>query len=79
MGKLGSKWPIIRVFSAFPKVLSLLFSGFSVKLNFILLALCLHKSHIWESSSSRLMSQNAQSQSDHRILKLAISQEKANE
>ena len=42
----------------------------------MLLALCLHKSHIWENSGSRVMSQNAFSQSDCRILKSAISQEK---
>ena len=39
----------------------------------------LHESHIWENSGSWVLSQNAQGQSDCRILKSAIFQEKSDE
>ena len=45
----------------------------------VLLALCLlYKSHIWENSRSRVVSQSVLSKSDCRILKSAISQKKMN-
>ena len=46
---------------------------------FILLAIFLHRSHIWEKSSSRDMGQDALGQSDSRIFKPSISLEQIDE
>ena len=45
-------------------------------MKFILLALCLRKSHTWENSGSWVVSQNVLIQEDCKILKSAISLEK---
>ena len=57
MGKTGLRWLKIRFFLSF-----------SI-LKFILLALCLHKSHTWGNSGSWVVSQNVLSQEDCKILK----------
>ena len=51
-------------------------SGIYVDWKFTLLAMCLCKFYITENSGFWIFSQNALSQSDCRIIKLAISQEK---
>ena len=56
--------------------LSLISSGIYVDWKFTLLAMCLCKLYITENSGFWIFSQNALSQSDCRIIKLAISSEK---
>ena len=81
---MGSKRPKLRVSQVFPKTLPLPFSGFDVKWKFILSALVhiisfmLAQIPCMENSGSWVISQNALSQLECRIL-TAISQEKNDE
>ena len=52
---------------------------FGLKWKFILFAVFLHKSHIWEKSGSWDMGQNALNQSDYRIFKTNKSLEQNDE
>ena len=52
----------------FWKILSLVFLGNNLKWKLILLLIFQHQSHIWQNSSSRVVDQNALSQSNCRIL-----------
>ena len=60
----------------FVKILSLIFCGFGIKWKFTLLAWCVHKSDVWENFDSWVMGQDASSQWNCRILKLATFQGK---
>ena len=64
VGEMGQKWSKNRVFWIYWKIWSLMFPEFDLYWNFILFAIFLHKSHIWEKSGSRSMGQNALGQSD---------------
>ena len=70
--KFGSKVPKmapeIAFFGFFWKILSLVFLGNNLKWKVILLLMFLHQSHIWQNSGSRVLGQNAVSQSNCRIL-----------
>ena len=73
------KWAQNTVFWIYSKILSLIFSEFGLKKNyiifseFILFVVFLHKSHTWEKSGSRYIGQNLLGQSDCRIFKSPIS------
>ena len=70
--KLG-KWTKNRVFWIWRKISSLNFTQFVLYWKFILFAVLLHKSYIWEKAGSWDICQNALSQSDCRIFKYTIS------
>ena len=63
--KFGSE---IAFFWIFWKILLLVFLGNNLKWKLILLLMFLHQSHIWQNSGSRVLGQNAVSQSNCRIL-----------
>ena len=71
----GQKW----IFKIFWKNWSLLFPEFDLWWKFILFAIFLHKSQIWEKSSSWDMGQSALGQSDCRIFNSNISVEQNDE
>ena len=79
MAKMGPKWPKNRVFQGFLKILSLVFPGNGLKYNLSSLATSLWKFHACENSSSWDNGKKALGQSECRILKLAISQERMDE
>ena len=67
IGKIDWKWAKNRVFCIYWKVWSLTFTGFVLKWKFILFAVFLQKSHIWEIFFSWNMGQNVLSHSYCRI------------
>ena len=79
--------PIFQENSFFPKCVQngqksgflKFFRKFYLYLFLDLLVLCMHKFNIWENSGSSLKSQKLVSQSDCKILKSAIFQEKIDE
>ena len=73
-GEIGLKWAGNRIFWIIRKF-SHLFSLNLVYNESLLLAIFLHKFHIWEKSSAWDMGQNAVGQSDCRIFKSTISLE----
>ena len=73
-GQKGPKMALKQGFLDFLKNLSSGFLGSNLKWKLILL-IFLNQSHTWQNSGSRVMSQNAVSQSNCRILWNVISQE----
>ena len=63
--KPWAQGPMNKIFLSF----LLIFSQFDLQWKFILIAVSLDKSHIWENFDSWEIGQNAQGQSDCRIFK----------
>ena len=59
--------------------LVIIFSEFGLKRKFLLFAVFMYKSHIWERFGSWYMGQNALRQSDYRIFKPTMSLEQNDE
>ena len=64
IGKMDQKWA--RVFWIYWNILSEIFAEFVLSWKFILFAVLLHKSHIWEKFGSWDMDQNVFTKSDRR-------------
>ena len=77
LGKKGPKWSQNRVFWIFWKIFSLVLLGNNLKWKLMLLFIFHLQSHIWQKSGSWIMSQNAVSQSNCRILWNIISQKRS--